>query len=115
MLQAGWSAEGWAWPPPVSEPLCPGVEDLLRRVQRRQRENQLELEPGTQLPAPPSQALCRPGCSRTKALISSCPRLGAEHALALGHEAVGNFATVSRRAGQGEWASPAIRYPFATD
>jgi len=58
---------------------------------------QLEPEPGTQPPT--SQGLSRPGCSYTKALISSCPRLGAEHALAICHEAVGNFATVSRRAG----------------
>lgn len=64
---AGWNAEGQAWPPPVSEPLCPGVLDL-----------------------------------------------GAEQALDICHEAVGNFATVSRRAGQEQWASLAIHCAFAT-
>lgn len=109
---AGWNAEGQAWPPLVSEPLCPGVLDLLRRVQRRQRETSWSR---SLAPSPPtSQALSRPGCSCTKALISSCPRLGAEQALDICHEAVGNFATVSRRAGQEEWASLAIHCAFAT-
>lgn len=57
-------------------------------------------------PAPSSKALACHGCSCAKALVSSCPRLGAEHALGLCHEAVGNFATVSRRAEQEEGASP---------
>lgn len=62
---------------PVSEPLCPGVVDLLRQVQKAPERKQLEREPGTQPPAP--QALSCPGCSCIRALISSCPRLGAEH------------------------------------
>lgn len=51
---AGWNAEGQAWPPPVSEPLCPGVLDLPRRVQRRQRETSWSrsLAPSPPLPKP---------------------------------------------------------------
>lgn len=78
--------------------------DLLRRVQKAPERNQLELEPGTQLPAP--RPLPAPAAAVAKALVSSCPRLGAEHALGTCHEAVGNFATVSGRAEQEEGASP---------
>lgn len=53
-------------------------------------------------PAPSSKALACPGCSCAKALVSSCPRLGAEHTLGICHEAVENFATVSRRVEQEE-------------
>lgn len=100
---------GWAWPPPVSQPLCPGVVDLLRRVQRRQRETSWSWGLA---PSPSSPGPLPPWCSCIKVLISSCPRLGAEHALAICHEAVGDFATVSRRARQEERATPAIRCPF---
>lgn len=61
---------------------------------------------GTWHPAPSSQALACPGCSCAKALVSSCPRLGTEHTLGICHEAVGNFATVSRRVEQEEGAPP---------
>ena len=90
-------AKGKAWPPPVSEPLCPGVVDLPRQVQKAPERNQLELEPGIQPPRAP-QALSRPGCSCITLLISGCPHLGVEHALGICHEAVGNCATVSGRA-----------------
>lgn len=63
---------------------------------RRQRETSWSRSLASSPPAP--QALSCPGCSCIKLLISSCPRLGAEHALGICHEAVGNFATVSRRA-----------------
>lgn len=46
-------AKGKAWPPPVSEPLCPGVVDLPRQVQKAPERNQLELEPGIQPPGLP--------------------------------------------------------------
>lgn len=51
-------------------------------------------------PEPGSRAHSPPGCSCTKVLISSGPRLGAEHALGICHEAAGTFATVSRGAEQ---------------
>lgn len=63
---------------------------------RRQRETSWSRSLASSPPAP--QALSCPGCSCIKLLISSCPRLGAERALGICHEAVGNFATVSRRA-----------------
>lgn len=100
---------GWAWPPPVSQPLCPGVVDLLRRVQRRQRETSWSW---SLAPSPSSPGPLPPWCSCIKVLISSCPRLGAEHALAIRHEAAGDFATVSRRARQEERAIPTIHCPF---
>lgn len=75
------------------------VSDLSAQVfwtcrdgfRRRQRETSWNCSL-----APSSRALSRPGCSCTKVLISSCPRLGAEHALGICHGVVGNFATVSR-------------------
>lgn len=101
---AGFRGQGQ--PTPGQRPLCPGVVDLLRRVQKAPERNQLELEPGSQLPAPRPLPAC-PGCSCSKALVSSCPRLGAEHALGICHEAVGNFASLQEgRAGRG--ASPSL-------
>lgn len=63
-------------------------------------------------PAPGSPGPLPPWRSCIKVLISSCPRLGAEHALAICHELVGDFATVSRRARQEEWATTATHCPF---
>lgn len=75
------------------------VSDLSAQVfwtcrdgfRRRQRETSWNCSL-----APSSRALSRPGCSCTKVLISSCPRLGAERVLGICHGVVGNFATVSR-------------------
>lgn len=58
--------EGQAWPPRVSDPLCPGVEDLPRRVQRRQRETSWSqsLAPSPPLPKPsPALAAVAPSLS----------------------------------------------------
>lgn len=66
------------------------------------------MQAGTQLRS--SKALARPGCSCTKVLISSCPRLGAEHALGICHEVAGNFAIAAGRAGQEEGAAPAVLF-----
>lgn len=55
-----------ARPPPVSDPLCPGVEDLPRRVQRRQRETSWSwsLAPSPPLPKPsPALAAVAPRLS----------------------------------------------------
>ena len=89
------NAWGEAWPPWVSEPLCPGAVDLLRRVQKAPARNQLEPEPGIQPPSSPGPL--PPWLQLHQAFISSCPRLAAEHALGICHEAAENFATVSRR------------------
>ena len=51
------NARGEAWPPRVSEPLCPGAVDLPRRVQKAPARNQLEPEPGIQPPGSPGPLL----------------------------------------------------------
>lgn len=56
---------------PGLKPLCPGVVDLLRRVQKAPGRNQLELEPGTQPPAP--QALSRPGGVASRFSLAAAP------------------------------------------
>lgn len=73
----------------TSPPRCSGPAETGSEGAR-------EKPAGTVAWHPAPRALSRPGCSCTKVLISSCPRLGAEHALGICHGAVGNSATVSR-------------------
>lgn len=99
--------------PGLSQSLSPSAQVLWTcrdGFRRRQRETSWNWSLAPSPPAP--QALSRPGCSCIKLLISSCPRLGAEHALGICHKAAGNFATVSTRVEQEEGASPAVLCPF---
>lgn len=87
----GWRLQRQA-PPPwslTSPPRCSGPAETGSEGAREKPAGTVAWHPAPQAPS-------RPGCSCTKVLISSCPRLGAEHALGICHGVVGNFATVSR-------------------
>lgn len=89
-LGAGQDSEGKAHHPwsMTSLPRCCGLAETGLEGAREEPAGT-----GAWHPAPSSRPLSCPGCSCAKALVSSCPRLGAEHALGICHEAVGNFAT----------------------
>lgn len=92
---------------PGLEPLCPGVVDLLRRVQKAP-EKPAGAGAWHQPPAP--QALSRPGGVASRFSLAAAPAWA--RSMLWPFAMVGDFAIVSRRARQEEWATPAIHCPF---